>query len=214
MMIDFSKRVLFVGYGAVAHCTLPIFFKHLRVPCQNVTVLDFEDKDGTLAPWIAQGLRFVRQRITPDNLDTLLGQYLSTGDLLVDLAWNIDCCEIVEWCHDHGVLYINTSVEVWDPYAGAEEQHPTEKTLYWRHMNVRRMASAWKVPGPTAILEHGANPNVRTTIRKKLEWNGDPERERMHEYHNVTAIGFARQFQEPPWVNEAAITAIQEYGGC
>lgn len=167
MMIDFSKRVLFVGYGAVAHCTLPIFFKHLRVPCQNVTVLDFEDKDGTLAPWIAQGLRFVRQRITPDNLDTLLGQYLSTGDLLVDLAWNIDCCEIVEWCHDHGVLYINTSVEVWDPYAGAEEQHPTEKTLYWRHMNVRRMASAWKVPGPTAILEHGANPGLISHFTKQ-----------------------------------------------
>ena len=24
------------------------------------------------------------------------------GDLLIDLAWNIDCCEILQWCHDHG----------------------------------------------------------------------------------------------------------------
>ena len=166
-MIDFSKRVLFVGYGAVSHCALPIFLKHIRVPCQNVTVLDFEDKDGALAPWVAQGLRFVRQRITPDNLATLLEEYLSAGDLLVDLAWNIDCCEIVQWCHDHGVLYINTSVEVWDPYAGADEQHPTEKTLYWRHMNVRRMASAWKEPGPTAVLEHGANPGLISHFTKQ-----------------------------------------------
>jgi ankyrin repeat protein len=63
------------------------------------------------------------------------------------------------------------------------------------------------------LLENGADPNARTTFRKQLQWNGDPEKERMHEYHNVTAIGFARQFQEPPWVNEAAITAIQDHGG-
>ncbi len=166
-MIDFGHRVLFVGYGAVAHCTLPILLKHIRVPCQNITVIDFEDQTNTLGPWIAQGLRFVRDRISPDNLGALLGQYLSAGDLLIDLAWNIDCCEILQWCHDHGVLYIDTSVEVWDPYANADKQHPTEKTLYWRHMNVRRMASAWHEPGPTAVLEHGANPGLISHFTKQ-----------------------------------------------
>ena len=121
-MIDFHKRVLFLGYGAVAQCTLPIFLKHFRVPPTNITVMDFEDRAEALKPWTAQGVRFVRQRITPENLGAVLAKYLSAGDLLIDLAWNIDCCEILQWCHDHGVLYINTSVEVWDPYAGAAEQ--------------------------------------------------------------------------------------------
>ena len=80
--------------------------------------------------------------------------------MLVDLAWNVDCCEILQWCHDRGVLYINTSVEVWDPYGGAKQQHPTERTLYWRHMNIRRMTAGWREPGPTAIIEHGANPGL------------------------------------------------------
>src|SRR5262249_31600271 len=102
-----------------------------------------------------------------ENLHSILTQYLSAGDLLIDLAWNIECVEIVQWCHDHGVLYINTSVELWDPYAGAGSKHPTERTLYWRHMNVRRMAASWKEPGPSAVLEHGANPGLISHFTKQ-----------------------------------------------
>jgi homospermidine synthase len=159
-MIDFPKRILMLGYGAVAQCALPILLKHLRVPPRNVTVLDFEDRSEALAPWTAQGVRFVCKRIMPENLGAELEKYLSAGDLLIDLAWNIDCCEIVQWCHDRGVLYVNTSVEIWNPYSGATEKHPTERTLYWRHMNVRRMTAGWREPGPTAVLEHGANPGL------------------------------------------------------
>ena len=114
--------MLFIGYGAVARCTLPVFLKHVKVPHENITVLDFEDQRGALAPWTERGVHFVRERVTQENLGAVLGRYLSAGDLLIDLAWNIDCCEILQWCHDHGVLYINTSVEVWDPYAGARLQ--------------------------------------------------------------------------------------------
>ena len=159
-MIDFHKRVLMLGYGAVAQCTLPILVKHFRIPLANITVLDFEDRAGVLKPWIDQGVRFVRQRMTAENLESELAKHLSAGDLLIDLAWNIDCCQILQWCHDHGVLYLNTSVEIWDPYAGAADKHPTERTLYWRHMNIRRMMAAWHEPGPTAVLEHGANPGL------------------------------------------------------
>ena len=92
-------------------------------------------------------MTFVRDRVTPENLGALLGEHLSAGDLLIDLAWNIDCCEIVQWCHDRGVLYVNTSVELWDPYDGADNKHPTERTLYWRHMKLRRMIASWSGAG-------------------------------------------------------------------
>ncbi len=159
-MIDFHKRVLFLGYGAVAQCALPILIKHFRIPLRNIAVMDFEDRSDVLKPWIGQGVRFVQRQITPENLGAELGNHLSAGDLLVDLAWNIDCREILQWCHDRGVLYLNTSVEIWDPYTGATEKHPTERTLYWRHMNIRRMTAGWREPGPTAVLEHGANPGL------------------------------------------------------
>ena len=166
-MIEFNHKILFVGYGAVAECTLPILFKHLRVPAKNVTVMDFENRSAKLKPWTAQGVRFVRDRVTEENMGRLLAKHLGAGDLLIDLAWNIDACEILQWCRDHGVLYINTSTELWDPYASGPGAHPTTKTLYHRHMNLRRMMAKWQGKGPTAVIEHGANPGLISHFTKQ-----------------------------------------------
>ncbi len=169
-MVSFSKKILFVGYGAVAQCTLPILEKLVDVPLKNITVMDFEDRRGILKPWLAKGVKFVRDKVERHNMAELLGKYLGAGDLLIDLAWNIDCCELLQWCHDHGVLYINTSVEVWDPYEGAANKHPTTRTLYYRHMNVRRLIAKWGKNGaanPTAVLEHGANPGLISHFTKQ-----------------------------------------------
>ena len=117
-MIDFNKKILFVGYGSVAQCALPILLKLVKVPAKNITVMDFEDKRDALKPWLAKGVKFVRQQITKKTMGPLLGKYLSAGDMLIDLAWNIDACEILQWCHDKGVLYINTSTELWGPVRG------------------------------------------------------------------------------------------------
>ena len=114
-MLDFPKRVLFLGYGAVAHCALPVFLRHIRIPPSNITVMDFEDRGDSLKPWIDQGVHWVRRRITPENLGSELDKHVSAGDLVIDLAWNIDCCEILQWCHDRGVMYINTSVRDMEP---------------------------------------------------------------------------------------------------
>jgi homospermidine synthase len=67
-MTEFSKKILFVGYGAVAECTLPILFKHVKVPPTNVTVIDFESKEEKLREWTAKGVRFIRDRVTEENL--------------------------------------------------------------------------------------------------------------------------------------------------
>jgi homospermidine synthase len=165
-MLEFSKRILFVGFGAVARCTLPILFKHVKVSPRSITIIDFDVNEAALRPWIEQGITFIKDRITPENMGTRLSEHLKAGDMLIDLAWNIDCCEIVQWCHDHGVLYINTSVELWDPYSSADT-HPTTRTLYWRHMNLRRMIKKWSSPGPTAVLEHGANPGLISHFTKQ-----------------------------------------------
>ncbi len=165
-MVEHKQRVLMVGFGSVAQCTLPLLLKHVDVPPQNVTVIDFEDQSAQLQPYIAQGVKFERVRLAPENLGRVLKKYLSAGDILLDLAWNIDCCEIVQWCHNRGVRYLNTSIEVWDPYDRDAYAHPAQRTLYWRHMRVRRMKARWTKPGPTIILEHGANPGLISHFTK------------------------------------------------
>ncbi len=166
-MTHFNHRILFLGYGAVAECTLPIFFRHIDADPKKTTVLDFEDRAPRLREWAARGATIVRDRVTPDNLGALLGKYAGRGDLIVDLAWNIDAGDILQWCHDHGVLYVNTSMEVWDPYASAAGAPPTQRTLYHRHMKLRERIGAWKEPGPTAVVEHGANPGLISHFTKQ-----------------------------------------------
>ena len=103
----------------MAECTLPILLKHIKVAPENVTVMDFEDQAGEARasgpPRASASCATGSPRRTWARSS---GSTSRRGDLLIDLAWNIDACEILQWCHDHGVLYINTSVEVWDPYAG------------------------------------------------------------------------------------------------
>jgi len=163
----FPHKILMLGFGAVARCTLPVLRKHIDVPAENITIMDFEPNEAALRPWIEQGVGFVRERITPENLGEVLSRHLSRGDLLIDLAWNIDCAELLTWCHENGVLYINTSVELWDPYEHAKNADPTRLTLYWRHMNLRRLKASWSEPGATAVLEHGANPGLISHFTKQ-----------------------------------------------
>ena len=165
--MKFDRKVLFVGYGAVAECTLPILVKHVKMPCSNITIMDFENRREKLAPWIKKGVKFANNRVTRENMTALLGKFVGAGDIVIDLAWNIDACEILQWCHDHGVRYINTSVELWDPYENSKDAPPQKSTLYWRHMNLRKMISKWAKPGPTAVIEHGANPGLISHFTKQ-----------------------------------------------
>jgi len=122
--------------------------------------MDYVDNRDRFADVLAKGASYVDGEVTQENLDSLLSQYLSDGDLLLDLAWNIDANEIIGWCHDHGVLYLNTSVEVWDPYEDAQKQNPLDRTLYVRHMKLRELRDTWTAGGATAVVEHGANPGL------------------------------------------------------
>jgi len=165
--VSFDKKIFIIGFGAVSQCTMPILVQYLKVPMSNITVMDFEDCTELIKPWVEKGINYVRNKITPENIAGELEKYLSSGDMLIDLAWNIDCCEILTWCHENGVLYVNASTELWNPYAGADKKHPSERTLYWRHMAIRKMIAGWKKKGPTAVLEHGANPGLISHFAKK-----------------------------------------------
>jgi ankyrin repeat protein len=63
------------------------------------------------------------------------------------------------------------------------------------------------------LLEHGADPNPRVTIRKKLRHMGAQEKEKMVEFHQVTPLGYATRFQEQDWVSGPALAAVRDFGG-
>jgi len=164
--MTFKNKVLIIGYGSVSKCTLPILLKHIKIPYKNITVIDFVDKAAELKSWTKKGVRYFQEKITPINIARVLSKYTCAGGLVIDLAWNIDCRDILCWCHDNKVLYVNTSVEEWDPYANMDKKTPFEKSLYYRHMGLRKVTANWG-DGTTAVVDHGANPGLISHFTKK-----------------------------------------------
>lgn len=158
-MMEFKNKVLVIGYGAVAQCTIPLLLKQIKIPYDNITIIDFEDKSSIMNALISKGVHFYRRKIDPENIDSILSEYLSPGGLLIDLAWNIEGNTIIKWCHDHEVLYVNTSLEVWDTIGEITTKDPFEKSLYHRQMRLREMTKDWK-NATTAVIDHGANPGL------------------------------------------------------
>jgi len=162
----FTNRVLILGAGSVSQSVLPLLIEHL-VDAKQITIFDQRDNRARVTDAINKGATYVQDVITRENLDSQLSKYVKAGDFLLDLAWNIDANTILQWCYDHGVLYLNTSVEEWDPYEGGSNKNPLDRTLYYRHMRMREMRSTWTKKGPTAIVEHGANPGLVSHLVKK-----------------------------------------------
>jgi homospermidine synthase len=162
--IPFNGRLLIMGYGSVSQCTLPLVLKHFDMPKEKITVLDMEDYNADVS---SLGVRFVQEKITEENLQQILAKYVGRGDLIIDLTWNIECNEILDWCHNNEVLYANTSVEKWDPYANAKNARTTDRTLYVRQMALRKLINSWgNKKGTTAVVDHGANPGLVSHFTK------------------------------------------------
>ena len=72
----------------------------------------------------------------------------------------------MQWCHDNNVLYVNTSVEAWDPDSEKFTATPYEKTLYFRQMKLMELTRDWK-DATTCVVDHGANPGLISHFAKK-----------------------------------------------
>lgn len=60
------------------------------------------------------------------------------------------------------------------------------------------------------LLDHGADSNIRASLRKRLRFVVD---ESMREYRDLTPLAWGEQFQDQAWVNNSAMRLIGERGG-
>jgi hypothetical protein len=60
------------------------------------------------------------------------------------------------------------------------------------------------------LLDHGADPNARASLRKCMRFVGD---EALHEYRDVTPLAWGQRFHEQDFVSRSAMRLIAERGG-
>ncbi|MBI2348271.1 MAG: saccharopine dehydrogenase NADP-binding domain-containing protein, partial [Deltaproteobacteria bacterium] len=165
--MKFDGKLLIIGCGSVSQCAVPLVLKFMDMPAKDITIMDFVDNRSRVKDALERGVHYVFDRVTEDNYQQLLAKYVGPGDMIIDLAWNIECNAMLQWCRDHQVLYVNTSVEEWNPYKDSQRNDPTKYTLYRRHMEIRDRIDTWgDNKGTTAIVDHGANPGLVSHFTK------------------------------------------------
>ena len=93
--VKFNGKILIIGCGSVSQCAIPIVLKLIDVPAKNVTIMDFADNRKRVKDSLKKGVKYVIDRVTEKNYKKLLAKYVGPGDLIIDLAWNIDCRAII-----------------------------------------------------------------------------------------------------------------------
>jgi homospermidine synthase len=156
-----SPRFLLIGFGAVGQALLTLLIQALEVKPSRITAWA-ADLDGAA---VAQniGITLELKPLTPDNHATLLTRQLRPGDVLLNLAVEVSSLDLIGWCQQHDVLYLDTCIEPWaggyQPVQGLEQS-----TNHW----LREQVLALRQPDrATAVLAHGANPGLISHLAKR-----------------------------------------------
>src|SRR5882672_6608814 len=127
-----QDRILQIGFGGVGQTMLPILLRH--VECNDITVIEADDNQSLFeSKYGDTGVKYLIHKVTRQNLHETLERHLSAGDLLVNLSLDIDGIEIVEWCLQNDVLYIDTSIERWPDEPDETIPNLADRTLYHTH---------------------------------------------------------------------------------
>ncbi len=140
---------------------------HEGIDYSRVLIVEPNEQAAQTAPLKKRGACIEVIAITKGNYRTFLKKHAQQGDIIIDLSVNVDTPDLIDWCQEHGVMFINTSVEWWDPNEESHIENLADRTLSARHAALEKRAQKWNKNGPTAVVEHGANPGLASHWTKK-----------------------------------------------
>jgi homospermidine synthase len=161
-----------IGFGSIGKGTLPLIERHFSYDPTRFTVIDPEDKDRGLLD--ERGLRFVKEKVTRDNYETLLRPLLTEGDgqaFIVNLSVEVSSTAIMKLAHDIGALYIDTVAEPWPGFYTDTSLSVSERSNYALREGVLDLRRALRGEGPTAVSCCGANPGMVSWFVKQALLN-------------------------------------------
>ena len=135
------------------------------------------------------------------------------GTTLLHMCADYDELEIARWLLEKGMDVNAKSAIDRDGFGGYTALFATavSQPNFW--MNYQRREQ--KAPFTELLLEYGADPNVRGSIRKRLHpgYGRQYDVEKTYEYRDVTALSWGRQFHAKVFVSEPAMKLIERAGG-
>lgn len=135
------------------------------------------------------------------------------GATLLHMCVDYDEIEIARWMLERGVDVNAKAAVDKEGFGGHTALFCTvvSQPNFWMNFGGKEQVA----PFTQLLLNHGADPNVRASLRKKLHPGYGPryDVQTLHEYRDVTPLAWGRQFHAKVFVSEPAMRLIEERGG-
>jgi hypothetical protein len=153
---------------------------------------------------------FSHQEIYPPELGCHADESLAlhgtplAGTTLLHLCVDYDEIEIARWLMERGAdVNVKAAVDA-ESFGGHTPLFACVVSQPFR-VGLRKDDAFARL-----LLDHGADPNARASLRKRLRFVAD---ESMHEYRGVTPLAWGERFHDQDWASKPAMRLIAERGG-
>ena len=172
-----GKTLMLLGFGLVGSCLIETFMINKRLgniinDFDRIVIIDPERKNEELLNLFKNDksinieVNRLYIEVKQDNIDNLLSNWTKTGDLIIDLSYNISFEPLLKWCLQTGVHYINTSMERWQLENENELTDVCSRLLHSTNNRAfeiqKEFTDSAKKNRSTLILTHGMNPGLIT----------------------------------------------------
>ena len=147
-----NKKILFLGYGAVAKCVWNYFNNYFVFSRKNVSLVD-RTKNAFYGPNL-QSVKKIVMHVDSTNFEDLMeGIGFQKGDVIIDLSTSTPTYYFIKMCFIKGYHYINTSIEdTSDKMLG--------QSIDSQQQTVAEIASLFDTNKSNILTECGQNPGL------------------------------------------------------
>lgn len=156
--------VCIIGFGSIGKGTLPLIERHFLYDADRLVVIDPDPAVGVFLE--RHRIRHLQVALTPANYSEVLDSVFGDGPgFCVNLSVGVSSLDVMRFCRDRGLLYIDTVAEPWEGFY-FETTENAARTNYALRQRVRDEAAAHP-GGPTAVSCCGANPGMVSWLVKE-----------------------------------------------
>ena len=148
-------KLVMLGCGSIGQATLPLLSRHVAAT-GGLTVLSADERGRGVAT--GRGAQFIHCHLKPGSYQRDLRRHLAAGDLMLNLSVDVSSVDLVEWCADHGVLYVDTSIEPWPGVFDNPMISVRERTNFQTRERMLRLGRRLGAAAPTAAGSPCSSP--------------------------------------------------------
>lgn len=162
--VVFPGKLLIVGFGSIGTGVLPLILRHIDMPSNRITVIAADNRNEGVAK--KEGVAFKVEPLLRENYKKIVDTYLGQGDFLLNLSVDVSSVDLMAYCGEKGILYLDTVIEPWLGGYANPNLTLSQRSNYALREEMLALKTK-SVGGTTAVVAHGANPGLVSHFVKR-----------------------------------------------